>query len=261
MPETDKNAIASNFSAAAQTYSEYAQVQQATAVHLAKLISKYISENCTTIADLGCGTGFLTRQLIDNFPQAQLYCIDIASKMLQECKQILAPLNRLNDQYINADIQSLTLPQPVSLAASNYALQWTDRDEALKNIFRNLCEKGFCALAVPVCGSFAELHSAYKTATGNELKAYPSINDYCSSFAALGMKIIYKEEHAQVCRFDTALLALKSLKKIGANFARHSGYKQLNPGKTIKLINEYDKLQPTGATLSYHTLYIIAQKN
>ena len=58
--------------------------------------------------------------------------------------------------------------------------------------------------------------------------------------------------------------ALRSLKRIGANFSRHKNYKLLSPGKVIRLLEEYENKargDDGRVGLTYQTLYVIAQKD
>ena len=72
-------------------------------------------------ADLGCGTGELTRLLADRWPDAQLWAIDRSNKMLERTRH---PDPRPGLVFIEADLRRWQAPEPLDLIFSNAVFQW-----------------------------------------------------------------------------------------------------------------------------------------
>ncbi len=76
----------------------------------------------TRVTDLGCGTGHLTAELAQRWPQAQVTGIDSSAEMLAQTPGQSTPdLPNLN--FRQADIQGWTPNVPPDLLFSNAALQ------------------------------------------------------------------------------------------------------------------------------------------
>ncbi len=263
MSEIDKNAIARNFSEASGTYNFSAPAQADIAIKLAAYIGQHSKATVCGMADFGCGTGFMSAQLRRLFPTSELTCVDLAQGMLEKCEKFIG---QHNAKFIKGDIENVSFDEGFDLIASNYVLQWSDRVRAIGNIEHLLNSGGTAALAVPVAGSFRELHDAYKKVCGYELEGinYPESHVYLDIFTGNNFRIIHSSENSYTVKFPSAMSALRSLKRIGANFSRHKNYKLLSPGKVIRLLEEYENKargDDGRVGLTYQTLYVIAQKD
>ena len=78
----NKLEIAAAFSDAAPTYDQAAFIEQEIGQRLMQRL-EYIKINPKYILDLGCGTGYFTRQLQNRYPGATIIGIDIAFGMLK----------------------------------------------------------------------------------------------------------------------------------------------------------------------------------
>ncbi len=79
-----------------------------------------------TIADLGCGTGRLTRMLADRWPSATVIGLDNSEPMLAKAAQ-----EQTRVAWELGDIATWTPPRPLDLVFSNAALQWLPGHEEL----------------------------------------------------------------------------------------------------------------------------------
>lgn len=257
----DKKAIADSFSLAAGTYDGHVPAQKYFATRLFGLISSTVSTPCIRVADLGCGTGFLSEMLRAAFPQAHLACVDFAQGMLKLCK------NRLHGpeiSYINGDIEQPCYGCGYDLIASNYALQWTDLARALRTAAQSLTPFGLLALALPVAGSFPELAYAYRFACGRDLPGpdYPEEHELSGLLQQQGLELIRQEAEDFRVFFPDARSALRSFKRCGAVFNRHENHTPLRVEEVRTLLANYDLetlrlKQRVG--LTFRTLYLIAR--
>jgi malonyl-CoA O-methyltransferase len=119
----DKRRIAASFSAAAKTYDNFAGLQKDTGSKL--LLSQAEVGKNTLIADVGCGTGWLTGKLRLCFPQACLIGMDLAEGMIEYAVE---HRSALADGWWVADMEALPVADAsCDLLFSNLAMQWLEQ--------------------------------------------------------------------------------------------------------------------------------------
>ena len=113
------------------------------------------------VLDLGCGTGAVSRAIVDKFPKVELTCVDLSEKMLQMAK------TKLGDQIecIQADFNAFEFPQQYDLIVSSLALHHlvTDNDKLMfyKKIYSALKPDGQFINIDVVLASSEVLQSVY----------------------------------------------------------------------------------------------------
>jgi trans-aconitate 2-methyltransferase len=98
-------------------------------------------------ADLGCGTGELTRQLLAKWPGAQIWGVDNSAQMLERARGG-EPNPRL--MFVEADLRQWRSPQPLDCIISNAALHWVpDHVGLLAQLASWLTADGILAVQMP----------------------------------------------------------------------------------------------------------------
>jgi malonyl-CoA O-methyltransferase len=110
---------------AATTYDQSAFVQKEIGQRLIDRLS-LLKTPPQTILDVGAGTGFLTRQLQQKFPNSHIIGLDLASGMTRFAKSKQPwQLWKNRPFYLCADMESLPFSaQRFDLIFSNFTLQW-----------------------------------------------------------------------------------------------------------------------------------------
>lgn len=99
------------------------------------------------LADLGCGSGELTRELKERWPQAQVWGIDSSAEMLA-CAAALPAQAKLS--FVRADLREWRPERPLDLIVSNAALHWVpDHALLLEHLARLLGPGGVLAVQIP----------------------------------------------------------------------------------------------------------------
>ena len=226
-------AVRGCFSEGAQRYPSRARLQAAVAQRLANLSARHrLQFPPGPLADLGAGTGLLSRSLAASLDQGPWLRVDACSSLLEQGAGDHAP-------QIQWDLnQGLPpgLEQPAGLASS-FALQWLDQPERqLGQWCDQLQAGGWLILGLPTSGSFPLWHQAAERAgvpcTALELPRAAGL------IACAQERLELKE--AQVLRFSRpnrgGLWFLQQIKAIGAQASRSP---QLNPGQLRRLLRAW----------------------
>lgn len=205
----NKKAISRNFSNAAKSYNDHAKIQKIAAKNLVNLGQEFFQTN-HKILDLGSGTGFIADQ-IDK--KCLIFETDLAFKML---KSSFEP----KKHKIQADFDNLPFKKSsFDILISSFSLQWANNfAQNLAQFAQILKENGIFILAIPTKNSLLELKSA-NIFNFNDLPSIESIKSAINS--TIFKEILFKEEILQQ-KFNSGLEAIKSLKKIGANYSNSS---------------------------------------
>jgi trans-aconitate methyltransferase len=92
-----------------------------------------------TVADLGCGTGKLTAQLLERLPAGHVIAVDRSANMLAEAEAHLKPRFGPRVSFAQADIQDFLLPEPVDAIFSTATLHWVlDHPRLYRALYVNL---------------------------------------------------------------------------------------------------------------------------
>ena len=98
-----------------------------------------------TVVDAGCGTGRLTAELLERVPNGHVIAVDRSANMLAEAEAHLAP--RFGDRvsFHLADVQDLSLPEPVDAIFSTATFHWVPDHPRLFRALYCLPEAGRAA--------------------------------------------------------------------------------------------------------------------
>ncbi|OGO94360.1 MAG: hypothetical protein A3F10_00240 [Coxiella sp. RIFCSPHIGHO2_12_FULL_42_15] len=139
------------FDRAADSYDSYAELQFQVGLQLVRAIQKQATGFLMS-ADVGCGTGLLTNQLVEHLSIARIFPIDISTKMVMRCQQNLL---RHRKNCLVGDFNFLPFfSNSMELIFSNMTLQWSfDLVATLQELLRCLKVGGFLAFTLFVEGT------------------------------------------------------------------------------------------------------------
>ncbi|SFR55811.1 malonyl-CoA O-methyltransferase [Thiomicrospira sp. ALE5] len=175
-----------HFSRAASTYDEAAVIQRQVAKDMAErtLLLKSSKEN---VLELGCGTGLLTEQLCQHYPDAKITAVDLSAQMLLQSKLRLATKSakwrfwsvpRLPVEWVQADAYSLPFADAsFDMLVSNFMLQWCeDLDKVFTEMRRVIRPGGALMFSTFGPDTLKELRQAWLSVEGES--AHRRFNDF-----------------------------------------------------------------------------------
>jgi trans-aconitate 2-methyltransferase len=111
------------------------------------LLARVPDDNVFAVADLGCGTGEMTRRLLTRWPGAAIWGVDSSPEMLAVATKL--PPHR-NLHFVQADLATWQPDKPLDRVISNAALQWVpDHTSLLRHLASLLAPRGVLAVQMP----------------------------------------------------------------------------------------------------------------
>jgi malonyl-CoA O-methyltransferase len=210
--ELDKINVKRSFAKASNTYDALAELQRNIGLKMLK--QHNITELSGVILDLGCGTGFLTRELQQCTGDKTIIAMDNAMPMLQVAR------SKCNVGFSCADIESLpVLDDSIDWIFSNLALQWCfDLQGVFENFKRVLKPGGRLIFSTFGPQTLYELKQAWA-----KVDNYSHVNDFYSVqqlryfMKQVGLQNIQFENYQLKSKYPNIMALMKELKGIGAH--------------------------------------------
>lgn len=238
------------FGAKRSFYDEYAKIQN----NIANFTAKFAKENSILVngfwLDLGSGTGFVKKSIINNFEITNPENVNIISLDIA--------ISKTTD--ICADFDFLPFCEnSFDKIISCSAIQWSKNIENLmKNIYEILKKDGKFIVSVFENGTLENLQKIQK-----KFNVLPQVSFFEKSYfensaQKAGFEVLASAENVFSQKFNDGYSALKSISKIGAS--NHGG-KFLSPQELNKFILQYEKSFSGNEIIhDYKTLFYILEK-
>ncbi len=151
--------IARAFSKQAQAYHQHAHIQKQASHTLCTFFPPPHSIPLKPILEIGCGTGFVTQNLLETYKEHPLVITDLAEGMLRFCQENLRSKLLTAKRAVNfriLDGEHLT-GGPYSMIISGMTFQWfIDLPKALSRLYASLEKGGVLLFSYLENKSFAE---------------------------------------------------------------------------------------------------------
>lgn len=254
----DKRRVAASFSRAATSYDAVAELQRAVGNVLVERLPDDLQPD--RWLDLGCGTGFFSRQLAQCFPQVEGVALDIAEGMLRHA----APRGGAG-AFIAGDAECLPLRDGcVDLVFSSLALQWCeDFPAVLREARRVLRPGGIFAFSSLCAGTLQELRDSWQAVDGfAHVNRFRTLDTYQRLCFESGLAQLELSVRPQVLHFTELRQLTHELKALGAhnlNPGRPGGL--TGPARIRGLITAYEQFRtPSGLPATYQVIYGVLRK-
>lgn len=235
----NKTLIKERFKKSLNTYEENSIVQHQMAENLVQMVAPIKKFN--SILELGCGSGVLTKKIINKFEFDSYDAVDIVKDCEMYVKEISNDIN-----FIDCDIEEFSTNQKYNLIISNATVQWVEKlPQFLEKIYSMLEDNGMLIFSTFGENNFKEI----KQITGEGLCYYSieELKDILQLYAPFSLK----EENTQI-NFATPIDVIKHLKLTGVNSLTQA---QWTKADLKKFETEYKKLSEK-IKLTYHPIYI-----
>ena len=253
-----KNNIRNSFNKAAHSYNEYAMLQKEVAFRLSESINDF-KINPKYIADLGCGSGFLTKHLAKRFVSSEIFALDFAENMLAQIG------HSQNIHKICADCNYLPFSsKSIDFIASNLMLQWCDNFKTqFTKYYQILSDNGLIAFTSFGVDTLFELKRSWSLVKDchNHVNNFEDIHNIGDILLQIGYKNPVIRMEKIVLTYQEVKDVLIDLKKIGANFVANRSVSLTGKQKFNKMVENYESFRVNGKIpATFEVIYIIAWK-
>ena len=234
----DKNLIHDRFAKNLDSYDKNAKIQKRMAERLLSFVG---NRSPKKILEIGCGTGFLTKQICNNLSYEIFEAIDI----VEACKSYLYKISE-DIIFTPADIEVFLKDsnETYDLIISNASLQWVEDFENVVNALKERLNTGG-ELVFSTFGNenFREIYHVIGTTLN-----YFSCSELMKMFPN---SVIEPEIH--IMAFENPKEVLRHLQQTGVNAVESIHWTKRD---LTKFENGYKNLCSLRPTLTYNPVYI-----
>ena len=240
-----KEKIAKNFEKAKATYLKEAFVQKRMQGVLLDFLQKNTKREFANILELGCGNGFFAKQVVD--------CVSFEKYIALDIVDFSSDFLGSAIDFYQIDIEDFdTLDKKFcekkfDLIISNAVLQWTNQKEVLGFLEKIAKKDAYLLLGIFGVENLREIREIF----GKSLKYFE--NKFYKDILSNKWKNIEIFDEIIQIKFDSSLDIFRHLKNSGVN--------SISSQNTItkEILNTFENHYKN--TLTYHPLFIFAQKN
>jgi len=249
----DKNLMTRRFAKSAQSYNQRAEAQLQVARRMIQLLQPYIKKGVGKVVEIGCGTGLLSRMLIDTFVPRKLIMNDISKEMEKHCADILINSNNF---FVAIDAEQWVLPTGIDLLTSCSTFQWFHQlGGFFEKAFVSLKNDGLFAFSIFGQNNVHEISSI----TGKSLH-YFTLFELSEMLKKEGFSILCAKEEKIVLLFDTPKDVLSHLKQTGVNSITKQKWTKSTLQNFSEQYIEHFSCKNGQVSLTYHPMYLICRK-
>lgn len=218
--DKDKARVARNFGRAAAAYDAVAQFQQSACARLLERLDVMRFEPAM-FADLGSGTGSVTRSLLRRYPRSTAIEVDFSLPMLRAARPRW-PWQRRRARWVCADAESLPLRDAsIDLVASNLMLQWCNQPaHALAEALRVLRPGGLLLFSTLGPDTLMELRESWAAVDDHvHVNAFVDVHAVGTALAGLGFTDMVLETERFTLTYPDGMALMRDLQRLGTGNA------------------------------------------
>lgn len=264
-----KEQVVKRFNRSAETYDQYAVVQKKMA-HRILLTLQTLDLKVKNILELGCGTGYLTRLLLDHYPRAEVTAVDLAEKMIETARQKTEPSARVRFFVGDAENLDQNLLGTFDLIVSNAMIQWlVSPRETLSGWASFLKPNGWLVASTFGPDTFQELRALFQRVEeemGIEPKQHLISMRTPDEWRRLFQEADFHDVRYLECRhraeYRDCRDFLQSIKGTGASY-NEAKLNMVTSGRVLlRVMDEYNRTYPSenGVSATYHLVQIRGRK-
>ncbi|MBS2211904.1 malonyl-ACP O-methyltransferase BioC [Carboxylicivirga mesophila] len=248
----DKVLLKKRFESAVSTYCAHAKVQHEMALRLVDMARNFLPAKQERVLEFGCGTGLLTRQLLQHFSVIDYTSNDLVNNVEGGIQRMLKG-NVVRQQFIAGDAECTKFPEDLNSIWSGATIQWINQIEPFLHKLSDLLKpKGFLVMSSFGPDNYREI----KATTGNGIN-YKTKEQIISAASNYFEMIDFKEWHEHLW-FKRPVDVLKHMRNTGVNGVSACSWNKRKLNEYCEAYGQFVELK--GYPLSYHPYLMIFKK-
>ncbi|PAU93972.1 hypothetical protein CK503_09920 [Aliifodinibius salipaludis] len=256
-----KREIADSFSNAASYYDEHAYVQKEVAERLIASLEPWRDIiPAGPIIELGAGTGFVTKGVIDLYPDRVIEVTDLSEGMIEFCSNKFADYENLTFKVADAE-QVPEFDEPhYGLTISGFTAHWFDHPAQTLAKWLEITKPGGLLLAsFPGNESFPKWRKFCQKLglpfTANEL---PDVEEMVIKMSVGPAQVDYYEDTI-TREYESAKDFFGEFKKLGMDTLKQG--RQLTSKEMSLLVEHWDSSTEGKISVDYHVIFLAVKRD
>lgn len=251
----DKSVLVRRFSRSMATYECAAVVQRDMAEQLVADVRRIAgADRFDRVVELGCGTGLLTRRLLENCRVSDLVLNDLVPECERTAGWVREHEPHVTVQFLRGDMEDVEFPDEQDLIVSSAVLQWAaDLPSLLKRLVGCLRPDGILAMASFGPSNLCEVSQL----TGSSLR-YWSAAEWRTALAA-DCRVLNGSDDTRTLWFSSAREVVQHLKQTGVNALDSRPW---SSSKILEFCRTYESTfgEEGKVPLTYHPVFLVARR-
>lgn len=260
----NKSRMRRAFEGSAGGYDDVAVLQQEVARRMLERLELMHIEPAR-LADIGCGTGQVTRALLQRYRGGRVIALDIALAMARKASATGSWLRR--PLVVCGDAESLPLTESsLDVICSNLMLHWcNDLNGVLRELRRALAPGGLLLMTTLGPDTLKELRASWATADGKvHVNGFADMHDVGDALLRAGFADPVIDMEMIRLTYPDARQLMRELKLLGAHNNTHGRPRGLTgKGSFGRVLQAYEKFRTAEGVLpaSFEVIYAHAWAN
>ncbi|MEE9326332.1 MAG: malonyl-ACP O-methyltransferase BioC [Cocleimonas sp.] len=238
----DKKIIRQHFNDATESYDAVAVLQQEVANRLSERLA-YIKIDPKITLDMGCGTGFISKDLLQRYSKSKVVSLDSALNMTRKCLKQGGWFRKPSG--VCADAEALPIkPDTVDLIVSNLMLQWcNDLEKTFSGFHQVLAPNGLLLFSTLGPDTLKEVRQSWQSVDEEpHTSPFMDMHDIGDALLKAGFIDPVTDMEVITMTYSGARQLMTDIKKTGANNAHSQRTKGLTgKHKFAEFENNYQK--------------------
>lgn len=234
----DKKITRMHFERAAESYDGAAVLQREIAKRMGQRLD-YIKQQPKRVLDVGCGTGYITEDLLKRYPKADIVALDIAHSMVRKTQKHGSWLRK--PKAICADAEYLPLvADSVDMVISSLMLQWSnDLNKVFTGFHHVLAPNGLLLFSTFGPETLNEIRQSWsKVDNDPHTSEFPDMHEIGDALLQAGFQDPVTDMEMITMTYANVRQLMRDIKQIGASNTKSKRSKGLMGKAKLKAFED-----------------------